>query len=50
GEEHQADIGEEPRGLTDTLPDFMYFGTEYDARDGYLITARGNPFGNVVKD
>ena len=50
GEEHQADIGEEPRGLTDTMPDFMYFGTEYDARDGYLVTARGNPFGNVVKD
>ncbi len=24
------------------------FATEYPAEDGYLLTARGNPFGNVV--
>lgn len=27
----------------------MYFGTEYDPQDGYLLTARGNPYGNVVR-
>ncbi|MCG8606179.1 cytochrome C, partial [bacterium] len=25
-------------------------GARYDAKDGYLLTSRGNPFGNVVKD
>ena len=49
GEEHQVDIGDTPRGLTDELPDYMLFATEYDPQDGYLITARGNPLGNVVK-
>ena len=26
------------------------FATMYDGKEGYLKTARGNPFGNVVKD
>lgn len=49
GEEHKADIGDKARGLTDELPDFMYNATVYEPKDGYLLTARGNPFGNVVK-
>lgn len=49
GEEFQQDIADTPRGLSDELPDFMYLATEYEAEDGYLLTARGNPFGNVVK-
>lgn len=49
GEEHQTDIGDTPRGLTDELVDFQLFATEYDPQDGYLISARGNPLGNVVK-
>ena len=49
GEEHQEDIGTTPRGTSDELPAFMYFGTEYDPQDGYLLTARGNPYGNVVR-
>ena len=49
GEEFQQEIDASPRGLTDELPDFIYNATEYDAEDGYLLTARGNPFGNVVK-
>ena len=49
GEEFQEAVGEAPRGLTDELPDFMAFATQYEAEDGYLLTARGNPFGNVVK-
>lgn len=26
------------------------FATTYDKKDGYLVSSRGNPFGNVVKD
>lgn len=37
-----------PRGLTMEPPGLV--GQEYDVRDGYLLTSRGNPFGNVVKD
>ena len=48
-EEFQKDIGDKPRGLTNDLPAFMTMGTVYPAEDGYLLTARGNPFGNIVK-
>ncbi len=51
GEEFGRDIGDTPRGLAESpLPETSAFGTLYDKRDGYLLTARGNPFGNVVKD
>lgn len=50
GEEHQTDVGDTPRGLTDEVTDYMIFATQYVARDGYLMSARGNPLGNVVKD
>ncbi len=51
GEEHNTDIGETPRGLAeDALDETVAFATDYEARDGYLLTARGNPYGNVVKD
>ena len=49
GEEFQTELNGEPRGLADELPDFMAFATQYDAQDGYLLSARGNPLGNVVK-
>ena len=49
GEEFQQTVDATPRGLTDELPDYMFFATQYEAQDGYLLTARGNPFGNVVK-
>jgi len=49
GEEFQQDVGDEPRGLADKLPGYMSFATAYPAEDGYLLTARGNPFGNVVR-
>ncbi len=49
GEEFQQTLGQTPRGLAEELPDYMFFATEYDLEDGYLLTARGNPFGNVVK-
>jgi hypothetical protein len=53
GEEY-AELGDLPTegrgvaGLTD-LPDNMLDGTLYDPEDGYLLTSRGNPFGNVVR-
>lgn len=38
-----------PRGVVFQLLNYMKKGTVYPAEDGYLLTARGNPFGNVVK-
>ena len=39
---------EKPRGLAHQPLDVK--GARYEAKDGYLLTSRGNPFGNVVKD
>ncbi len=39
-----------PRGVVKNLPEYLKKGKVYDPKDGYLLTARGNPFGNVVKD
>jgi hypothetical protein len=36
------------RGLAQEPLDLV--GKRYPAKDGYLVTSRGNPFGNVVKD
>ncbi len=49
-EEFNRDIGQKPRGLSDDLLPETLFGTVYDKKEGYLKTARGNPFGNIVKD
>jgi len=38
------------RGLTSTLLEYLKMGTEYKPKDGYLISARGNPLTNVVKE
>ncbi len=38
-----------PRGTASGLPDYLKKGTFYDPAGGYLITARGNPFSNVVR-
>ncbi len=50
----QDEYGLEPyteaRGTSDNLLDFqLEFSTIYDVEDGYLLSARGNPFGNVVR-
>ena len=39
----------EPRGVAKQFAEYLEKGTFYDARDGYLISARGNPYTNVVK-
>ncbi|SNZ03330.1 Cytochrome c554 and c-prime [Persephonella hydrogeniphila] len=39
-----------PRGVSFSIPEYMEKGEKYPPKDGYLLTARGNPFGNVVRD
>jgi len=40
----------EPRGVTtDLLMNQKVYNTLYPVEDGYLLTTRGNPFGNVVR-
>ena len=42
-------MSDEPRGTTTQLPINLFDGTVYDVEDGYILTARGNPFGNIVR-
>lgn len=50
-EEHNQELDPTPRGLADKpLAETAAFATRYEAKDGYLLSARGNPLGNVVKD
>ena len=50
-EEFGRTLPKTPRGLSnELLSETESFATVYKKRDGYLKTARGNPFGNVVKD
>lgn len=37
------------RGLAQNLLEYYKYGTVYPKRDGYLLSARGNPLSNVVK-
>ena len=39
----------EPRGVAQKLPSPLEEGTGYATNDGYLISARGNPFPEVVR-
>ncbi|MGD1924149.1 MAG: hypothetical protein ACFB03_08160 [Paracoccaceae bacterium] len=48
-EEHDKDIGDIARGLGDDLLAEQYMAEVYEAEDGYLLSTRGNPLGNVVK-
>ena len=49
-EEFGEDLSQQPpRGTADKLLPFQSMATVYDAEDGYLLTTRGNPFGNVVR-
>ena len=51
GEEFGKKLDEKGRGLAPALlSETAAFATTYDKKDGYLLTARGNPYGNVVKD
>jgi hypothetical protein len=37
------------RGVSKTLAKYLMKGTHYEPQDGYLLTARGNPYKNVVR-
>jgi len=51
GEEFNQKLSDKPRGLAvKPLLVSQQFATIYEKKDGYLLTTRGNPFGNVVKD
>ena len=51
GEEFGRELDDQARGLAEQpLMETRSFATVYEGKDGYLLTARGNPFGNVVKD
>ena len=52
GDEFDRDLtNAKPRGLAENLlKNQVKFGTQYPVKDGYLLTARGNPFGNVVRE
>ena len=49
GEDFKIKTSDKPRGLAQNLQDWMKQGTVYDKEGGYLLSARGNPLGNVVK-
>lgn len=46
-----AALGEDapPRGTSDELPAHVRQGMKYPVRDGYLLSARGNPLANAVR-
>ena len=43
-------LAAKPRGTTIELTDHLRQGYRYPPKEGYLLTARGNPFSNVVRD
>jgi hypothetical protein len=49
GEEFETELPDIPRGTTTELLSQQLNGTVHIPEDGYLLTARGNPFGNVVR-
>ncbi len=49
GDEFGRKLSQKPRGVTKELLPFQKFGTVYPPEDGYILTSRGNPFGNVVR-
>ena len=50
-EEFAKEIATERPGLGDALlAETRAYATSYDKKEGYLLSARGNPLGNVVKD
>jgi len=49
-EEFGKTLSSSGRGMADAPLPESAMATTYDKKDGFLLTARGNPFGNVVKD
>ena len=50
GDEFGRDLSGEARGVAqERLIPGRQFGYPYEAEDGFILTARGNPIGNVIK-
>lgn len=50
GDEFGRNLAEKPRGITRTrLMTQQQYGDQHPVEEGLLLTARGNPFGNVVR-
>lgn len=49
GEEGFIETSVDGRGTAAALQEYQEFGVVYDPEDGYLLTARGNAFGNLVR-
>ncbi len=50
GDEFGGELDRKERGVAEVLLEVQErFSTIYDKQQGYLLTARGNPFGNVVR-
>ena len=50
GDEFGKDLSKDPRGVAkERLIPGRQFGYPYEAEDGFVLTSRGNPFGNVIK-
>ncbi|MEA3336485.1 MAG: cytochrome c3 family protein [Chloroflexota bacterium] len=49
GEEFSDELSGEPRGVAGLTDLQTTDGTLYDPEDGYLLSARGNPLGNVTR-
>ncbi len=50
GDEFGKDVAGQARGTAaERLIPGRQFGFPYEAEDGFILTARGNPFGNVVR-
>ncbi len=49
GDEFGLDLDPGPRGVAREMPAWQRQGTHYPVEDGYLLSARGNPLGNVVR-
>lgn len=50
GDEAGKQLSKTPRGLAQKrIPPEDQFGYKYDPEDGFILSSRGNPLGNVVK-
>ena len=49
GDEFGVRLDPAPRGVALAIPPWQQKGTRYPVEDGYLLSARGNPLGNVVR-
>ncbi len=49
GDEFGVPVESAARGVARELPPWQEKGTHYPVEDGYLLSARGNPLGNVVR-